>query len=320
MTTVVTKKNEMDFVNNIELRNQYMERTEVLNKVKELFLLPKLQMMTTQQVADYYGVDKPVVDRIVQRNREEIVSDGITSISVSELVEVLHEQDVHAKQYRGYKEIELGDGVTMRLPNFGVTNMFPKRAILRIGMLLRDSEVAKEVRTQLLNVFEESSDEQRTVQIDAEMEILNKMSLAFTNQDLVGYMTASCELYQFQKRHINALTEENNTIKTENENLDQSNKMLAGEILAWTDRASVNKAVRVIASMLEWNFGWVWKELYDELLYKHGINLRSRQKKNESLLSHVKENEWESVQSSLSAICENHGLSPSFVFNKAKMN
>lgn len=28
----------------------------------------------------------------------------------------LHEQDVHAKQYRGYKEIELENDVLMRLP------------------------------------------------------------------------------------------------------------------------------------------------------------------------------------------------------------
>lgn len=41
------------------------------------------------------------------------------------------------------------------IPNRGI-RCFSKRAVLRFGMLLRDSEVAKEVRTQLLNIKEEA--------------------------------------------------------------------------------------------------------------------------------------------------------------------
>lgn len=39
--------------------------------------------------------------------------------------------------------------MTLRVPNVGI-RLFPKRAVLRLGMLLRDSRVAQEVRTQLL--------------------------------------------------------------------------------------------------------------------------------------------------------------------------
>jgi hypothetical protein len=38
------------------LREQMAGRVEVLDKVKKLFLMPKLDMLTTQQVADYYEV------------------------------------------------------------------------------------------------------------------------------------------------------------------------------------------------------------------------------------------------------------------------
>lgn len=47
--------------------------------------------------------------------------------------------------------------------------IFPKRAILRVGMLLRDSEVAKEVRTQLLNIEENTAAEVKTYEIDYEV-------------------------------------------------------------------------------------------------------------------------------------------------------
>lgn len=52
--------------------------------------------------------------------------------------------------------------------------LFPKRAILRVGMLLRDSEVAKEVRTQLLNIEEHTAAEVKTYEIDYEQEVLGR--------------------------------------------------------------------------------------------------------------------------------------------------
>lgn len=45
-------------------------------------------------------------------------------------------------------KFKIGDTEVL-INNRGI-RCFSKRAILRIGMLLRDSEVAKEVRTQLL--------------------------------------------------------------------------------------------------------------------------------------------------------------------------
>ncbi|MCC2363915.1 Bro-N domain-containing protein [Bacillus cereus] len=52
--------------------------------------------------------------------------------------------------------------------------LFPKRAILRVGMLLRDSEVAKEVRTQLLNIKENTVTDVKTYEIDYEQEVLGR--------------------------------------------------------------------------------------------------------------------------------------------------
>ena len=45
-----------------------------------------------------------------------------------------------------------GLNVTFKIPSRGLT-LIPKRALLRIGMLLRDSEVAKEVRSRLLDII-----------------------------------------------------------------------------------------------------------------------------------------------------------------------
>ena len=140
-----------DILENKELRNELMNRTEVLGKVKELFLLPGTQAMTMTQVADFYGVEKKTVEKTFHRHRDEVELDGIYSTKAVDLASSLLRQNVGVRNLQGYKEFEIADGVTLRLPNNGKIIMFPTRAILRIGMLLRDSEVAKEVRTQLLN-------------------------------------------------------------------------------------------------------------------------------------------------------------------------
>lgn len=53
--------------------------------------------------------------------------------------------------------INFNDGSLFEISNSGLV-LFPKRAILRVGMLLRDSEIAKEVRTRLLDVFHDASE------------------------------------------------------------------------------------------------------------------------------------------------------------------
>lgn len=62
----------------------------------------------------------------------------------------LNRQDVCLENKKG-KTILKVQNETLEIPNRGL-RLFPKRAILRIGMLLRDSEVAKEIRTRLLDI------------------------------------------------------------------------------------------------------------------------------------------------------------------------
>lgn len=110
-------------------------RVEVLNKVKELFLMPKLDMMTTQQVANFYEAPLETVSTCYKRNRNEIDEDGTAMVSLSSL-------KVHfepTKIEHGKCVFQISDGITLEVPNRGI-RMFSQRAILRIGMLLRDSE------------------------------------------------------------------------------------------------------------------------------------------------------------------------------------
>ena len=68
--------NELNLTVNKELRERVAGRVEVLDKVKKLLLLPQLEMMTLQQVADYYEVDFETAKKCYMRNKDEIGLDG----------------------------------------------------------------------------------------------------------------------------------------------------------------------------------------------------------------------------------------------------
>jgi hypothetical protein len=82
-------------------------------------------------------------------------------------------QLVPIRKNSGKVIFHLSETVTIEVPNRGI-RCFSKRAILRIAMLLRDSKIAQEIRTQLLNTFEHSTNEQRTVDIDEKPQLVKK--------------------------------------------------------------------------------------------------------------------------------------------------
>ena len=141
----------IDIIESKETRSQLMERTETLDKVKALFLISGMEVMTTKQVADYFEVGIEAIQSVYKRNKEEIDSDG-TMIKKPSDFRVSNLNNLKNNK-RGTSVFQLEDGTIIEIQNYGI-KCFSRRAILRIAMLLRDSRVAQEVRTQLLNVFE----------------------------------------------------------------------------------------------------------------------------------------------------------------------
>ncbi|WP_354641584.1 hypothetical protein [Kitasatospora camelliae] len=88
--------------------------TEALDRVKPPVLLPDGLHMTARMVADYYEVGVEEVAVLARRHRAELTASGMTP---------------------------------------SVLTLFPRRAVLTVGMLLRGSEVARRVRDDLLEAF-----------------------------------------------------------------------------------------------------------------------------------------------------------------------
>lgn len=118
----------------------------MLDRVGGLLLLPNTELATTQMVAEFYGVDYQVVNKLIQRNREELESNGVKVMPYREIKAMVYEDNMSL-----YKISKRG------------ATVFTKRAILLAGFMLRDSKIALEVRNQALNIIESATDEHNLI-------------------------------------------------------------------------------------------------------------------------------------------------------------
>jgi len=124
---------EMVLLESATMRQYYCkeEFLGILDKVGQLATIPGTSWATTEQVANFYDVPENTFRYIIKRHRSEFLSDGYKIIPCNDF-EKLH-------------------NATFEISNRGLA-IFPRRAVLRTGMILRDSLRAKQVRTYLLNI------------------------------------------------------------------------------------------------------------------------------------------------------------------------
>ncbi|MFV5991833.1 hypothetical protein ACNPQM_05115 [Streptomyces sp. NPDC056231] len=130
--------NEVALVESQALRQSFTERTEALDRVKALSLLPDGMHVTTAMVAVYFEVAETVINNLLSRHREELESNGLRVIRGAEL--------------QKFKELTLSSCPRSYPQPRSSMALWPRRTVLNVAMLLRDSEVAQRVRTYLLDV------------------------------------------------------------------------------------------------------------------------------------------------------------------------
>lgn len=283
-------------VDNHDLRNELIARTEVLDKVKKLLLIPEMNCMTIRQVADYYEVDIDALKKCCKRNKDEIILDGVVTKTPRVFKDLLKGQDVPLVQNQTNLVIQIDDNTRLEIPNRGI-KCFSKRAVLRIGMLLRDSKIAQEVRTQLLNIVEHTAEEKPellTQDIDDEEKLQAAIGKAFATGDIMEFATAAQAYTAFQRRHI--------------DRIETSNKLLTAEVLHISDRKMFNRVMRKFASTLHISFGVAFSMLYKQLSYRYGIDLKKRGDRKTPYIQYIKDDEWDKVQKVIVAILEKYNV------------
>ena len=279
----------IEIIENKSTRERLIGNIGVLDKVKDLLLLGDSEYATTQQVADYYEVGLEAVKKLVNRNKEELINNGLKDITGKETKDILASDNMSITNFKGYFMVE-----NQKMSNRN-NLLFPKRAILNVGMLLRDSHIAKEIRSRLLDIEYESNNavqengqtvkENITQEIDKEKELLFKMGECIAIGDFQGYLECQCQYNQMKNERIADLEETIDDITTHSLTITESKQV-------------INRFVRLIACR-EYNgmFGQAWSELYSKVNYKLKINIKAREKKkNQSLLDTLTQEEMFQVE------------------------
>lgn len=162
-----------------KMRDKLIGRIEVLEKVKKVLLLDKVEILTSQMVAEYYEVNDDVIRQLFVRNKEELMSNGAKTLEGS-----------------GLRDMKSLSGFKSRARSITVYSV---RAVLNVGMLLRDSIIAREIRSQLLNGYENLSEEQKVKEIVSERDLL--YAIIDTADDPIKQMMAVGELNNYHNRH-----------------------------------------------------------------------------------------------------------------------
>ncbi len=161
-------------------RDQLATRVDVLNKVGVLATLPDDMHVMTENVAAFYGVPRDTISALVSRNRDEIEADG----------------------YRVVTRSAFEGTYNMQVPSSASKiALFPRRAVLRVGMLLRDSDVARQVRDYLLDVEQVSPRHQAEMLTRAD---LARMVLESEEEKsiLAAALESASSAIEYHERHI----------------------------------------------------------------------------------------------------------------------
>lgn len=164
-------------------RDALADRVGVLDKVGVLRTLPDDMHVTTEMAAEFYGVDRETVLTVVKRNREEFEDDGYRVVTRSAFQETFKMT------------------VSSSANSFA---LFPRRAVLRVGMLLRDSDIARQVRNYLLDTEQAGRDLSEDEIVLRALEIQNRkiVALTTTNRELSDKIAADAPKVNYVELYV----------------------------------------------------------------------------------------------------------------------
>lgn len=280
------KLNEVSFIQAASVRESYIGRVEVLDRVGGLLLLPNTEFATTKQVAEYFGVPIDTIKACVLRNKREVEADGVEVIKKENLLRF----GTHLETKRGGFDILDGDKVVGTGSNKGIT-LFPKRAILRVAMLLRDSEVAKEIRTRLLDIVHDVQKEAPQIISNIVNEIVTEQSIELEKealcQDLAKAImandTTQMMILMAKRSELDSKLLELSTKRLEETKLELTEATDKVNILVTNSTefsrfpSVINRLIRDVARVACIHQGGCWNRLYAHLDLELGIRVVARQ-------------------------------------------
>lgn len=263
---------------NKDLRMRNLNRIDVLEKVGTLLLLPNKEVATTKQVSEFFEVPLSTIKMAINEHKTELENNGLFILKGTELKEFKASFD---SQYNGLSKINRE------------LMLLPKRAILNIGMLLRDSEVAKRLREALLDV------------IEAAPEAIKKVTKLIATEKLVLDMLEEFvqDELTFKKTKQGILESLNSLPFQKRIPLVKKTQLVINEKIETLDRKELTKAYDLLTL-----YSLLSEHLVDRIDHSKFLMVTRRNKKIEKLEEQLETVSWKpdfSIQTNYSCFSKN---------------
>lgn len=309
--------------NNFDLtkaqRDALMDRIDVLNKVKALMLLPEILMVTVKQLSEYFEETEENIRKCYSLHKEELTSNGVINLTPSQLRDQMTGKNFTSVGSRHGQLVCINDTCYFEMNNRGAL-FFPPRAILNMAMLLPKSRVAREVRSQLLNITEMTNPMERIIPIENEQEMLADIGRAYASGDLIAFAAASSKYSGYLNRNLADAQEKVQTLNTEKAALSEVNAMLSEGAMVWEPRQTLNALIRAIAaSAFDHKYSAAWDRFYRELKYRTGILIAQRRgvRTGKPALDAIKDEEWPKLLKVAASLCYDYCVDVVYATNEA---
>ena len=283
--------NKVDKINKgiVDLKERKLQMTEdnihKLELVKEILTISKTDIVTVKMCAEYFEVNERRIRQVVDEIKEELEENGLKVYSKAEFLKEINVPLRNNQQLNGKSILTFEDGTELIFPNRGLILM-TKRTVLNIGMLLKNSKVAKELRRRILDIVHDAEDTEIVNnvinEIRTEQEISQDMLQAIMSGDLVKESLLKTELLNLKNKRIEHLE-----------------GIVTNSLTITESKSIINKCIRTIASTkYNNNFGTTWNEFYKLVNYKLNINVKNRNGKGLSKFSDDEIKEMEIIAKS----------------------
>jgi phage antirepressor YoqD-like protein len=208
----------IDLIEDFSARKEVMEdcvrNIEVLENVKEILTLGNTEFITVQMAADYFDTPLGTIKSLISEHNEELVENGLITYKRNEFREFVLKLDYPTSKVqtgRGKDVATIGD-IEINVTNKGIT-LISKRVLLNIGMLLRDSEVAKELRRRILDIVHDAEQGKGSIEtieneINEEERLTTELSRAILKGDMAKFMELTTKINELKNKRIVELEEQ----------------------------------------------------------------------------------------------------------------
>lgn len=169
----------MKTVSSKDIRNKRMQYIDVMDDVKMLPLLPRLDVATLQMVADYFGLEKTAVSSYSNTHRKELEDYGIVKLRSNDFENAGYDIETIYRMH-----IARLDDVEVNIYGSGLCCM-SKAAVFNMALGIANSEVADKIKaaTALAETESHTPSEESEADTSNKMENMAADILTFTNTE-----------------------------------------------------------------------------------------------------------------------------------------